>query len=544
MLISIQKFTGIAPSIPPRQLAEYQAQVAVNCPMFYGTLQPLLDVGDIGLGFTLPGSGEPQTIYRFGLDTLSDTEYWFVWNQDVNVVRGPIHGDDTERTYYSDGEYPKVTDNTLALSGAVQFPAAYHRLGVPAPTLAPTLAVVGSATGSNPIAESRTYVYTWVTAWGEESAPSPPSDIVSVQPGQTVNLSAFDLPPSGAYPLASCRIYRSTSGVFLLVAEITLAQAQTAAPGIVYPDVLLAEALGEACPSLTWLPPPAALTGLVLMPNGFLAGFVERDVYLSDPFHPFAWPVANIQPMDYPVVGLGVMNTTLCVLTKGQPYWIQGADPANVTVLPADINQACVSKRSIVSMLGVVVYAGPDGLAVLNLNGSSLLTEKLFKRAQWQALNPASISAFQFESQYIGFYHNGAPGGFLFDFVSNTFQMIDTHAVAGYYDRVQDTLYLAFADRSVKKWLQGAAKAYVWKSKRFTHPYPVNYVAAKVQAEDYPLTAVFYADGELVLTQTVNDRFPFRLPAVAARDWEVELHGAVEVFAVALASSMDELGHG
>lgn len=59
----------------------------------------------------------------------------------------------------------------------------------------------------------RTYVYTWYTLWGEESAPSPVSNVAFVKEGQTLNITALPATwPSGAgYQTTglTVRIYRS-----------------------------------------------------------------------------------------------------------------------------------------------------------------------------------------------------------------------------------------------------------------------------------------------------------------------------------------------
>ena len=127
-----------------------------------------------------------------------------------------------------------------------------------------------------------------------------------------------------------------------------------------------------------------------------MAGFSGRDVYFCDPYHPHAWPENYIQTVDFPVVGLGRMDTTLAVLTKGTPYLIQGTHPANMSIVKSDLEQACVSKKSIVSLMGGVVYAAPDGLMLLSPGGSRIVTESLFDFSQWQAFfKPESIHAFE-----------------------------------------------------------------------------------------------------------------------------------------------------
>jgi hypothetical protein len=357
-------------------------------------------------------------------------------------------------------------------------------------------------------------------------------DVVAEQP---VTVGDFATIPSN-YNVTHRRIYRSTAGSFLFVAEITSATTS-------YEDTKLAEDLGEEVPSLTWLQPPAELKGLINMPNGMMAGFKGRDVYFCDPYHPHAWPAQYQQSLDYPVVGLGRMDTTLAVLTTGSPYIIQGSHPDSMTVVKSDLEQSCVSKRSIVGFNGAVIYASPDGLVMLSTSGSKVITEQYFIRAQWQALfKPDSIHAYQHDLKYVGFYDNGVTqGGFIYDTTSGVFTLHDIYATAGYNDLQNDKLFVTSADKTVKPWLEGTAKSFTWKSKKFTFPKPLSMACAQLEAEAYPVTVKFYVDGTLAYTHTAADRSPFRLAAVSGRDWEVQVEGDAEVFGFAMAQNMMEL---
>jgi hypothetical protein len=310
-----------------------------------------------------------------------------------------------------------------------------------------------------------------------------------------------------------------------------------------YTDDVLAESLSEELPSLTWAPPPATLQGLTNLPNGGMAGFVGRDVYFCDPYHPHAWPENYVQSLDFPIVGLGRMDTTLAVLTTGTPYFMQGSHPDSMVSVKSDLEQSCASKRSIVSTNGAVIYASPDGLVTLSPSGSKLVTEQYFTRAQWQSyFKPDSIYGYSHDLKYIGFYDNGTTtGGFIYDPTSGQFILHNIYATAGYSDLQRDKLFLAFSDRTVKPWLAGGNLSYVWKSKKFTLPQVLGFSCAQLQAEAYPMTAKFYADNVLVHTQTVTSRLPFRLPSLPGRDWEIQLEGASEVFSLSVAQSMQEL---
>lgn len=535
--IAIKQFGGISPKVPPRYLADTQAQVALDCFVFNGSLQPLLAPGTTV--YTLPKAGVPKTIYRFGQDLISDTQYWFHWTTDVDVCRSQISGDTSEWTFFTDGVQPRATYAALALTGGTQYPMVSRPLGLPAPATAATVAVFGTAEVGS-ASESRVYTYTQVckeSGFEFESAPATASVTVEVSAGQSATVSGFATTPAG-YVVTHRRIYRSVLGTYLFVAELPVAL-------VSYVDSTDAESLGEELPSTTWAQPPAAMRGLTNLPNGIMAGFLGRDVYFCEPYRPHAWPLQYMQSVDFPVVGLGRMDTTLAVLTTGTPYLIQGSQPDSMVVVKSDLEQACASKRSIVSLNGVVLYASPDGLVMLSSNGSKLVTESYFTRLQWQAyFKPDSIVGFSHDLKYVGFYNNGTTsGGFIYDLTTGQLTTHSVYATAGYSDLVNDKLFLAFSDRSVKVWQAGQGSSFSWKSKKFTLPRPTGFAAAQLEAEVYPMTVNFYCDGASTpaFTQSVTSRSPFRLPPLVARDWEVQVSGSHEVFSFAVAQSIEEL---
>jgi hypothetical protein len=215
-------------------------------------------------------------------------------------------------------------------------------------------------------------------------------------------------------------------------------------------------------------------------------------------------------------------------------------------VVKSDLEQACASKRSIVSTNGAVIYASPDGLVMLAPGGSRILTEQLFTRAQWQSLKPESIHAYAQDLKYVAFYDTGTTqGGFIYDLTSGQFVLHDIYATAGYADLVNDKLFTAFSDRTIKAWQAGAAKSYVWRSKKFTLPKVTCFSTIQIEAEAYPVTLKIYADDSTtpLMTQVVTSRNPFRLPVRPARDWEFQVESDKEVFSIAMAQSAEELAN-
>jgi len=180
--IAIQNFIGEIPRASTRLLPENAAQVATNCKLWSRELRPWRD---FSLVVNPTKAGPIKSIYPL----LDSSVYWMHWAQDVDVRRGPIAGDTTKRSYYTGTDAPRVTDKALAHAGTgTDYPTDSYLLGIPSPSVAPSVSVSGSGTGD---AIARAYVYTLVSGWSEESAPSLASAIVNVQVGQQGDLSAM-----------------------------------------------------------------------------------------------------------------------------------------------------------------------------------------------------------------------------------------------------------------------------------------------------------------------------------------------------------------
>ena len=270
-------FAGIAPAVSPRRLGEQFGQIAENIDF---ESQKLIATTEDTDTYTLQNGGR-NSIYYY-----RDTN-WLEWNEeDVFVAPGPIPGDTEDRLYWSGaGTYPQMGTYTSIVSGTSGYPAQSYRLGVPAPSGAPSVTLTGTADATL-TPRDVSYVYTLVTAYGEEGPPSAPSTVIEMTDGQsvTVGMPASDL-PSGNYNFGSGakkRIYRSNTGStntqFQFVAEVTIATTS-------HSDSKDAATLGEVLPSGTWIGPPdddtslypdGPLQGLMPLAQGVMAGFTGK----------------------------------------------------------------------------------------------------------------------------------------------------------------------------------------------------------------------------------------------------------------------------
>lgn len=396
------------------------------------------------------------------------------------------------------------------------------------------------------LVETRFYVTTFVTDWGEESAPSEPSDQIDLDQNDSVTLTLGTVP--AGRNITQWRIYRSNTGSqsteFLYVGEVDIATET-------YQDAIAGEALGEACPSLTWLAPPQAsagsapyLRGLTGMPNGIMAGFFERTVAFCEPYVPYAWPVGYQITTEYPIVGLGVFGQTLFVGTTGNPYFISGADSASMSAQKLDTPQACASRQSIVSVQGGVLYASPDGLCVADPTGVKVVTAAMYTREDWQALAPESMFATSHDKLYYLWYSGNGGGCLVFDLASQKLGHLDLTATAAESDKLTDTLYVADGT-SLKGVFTGTAhRTAVWKSGVAVLPAQAAFAWVKVYGEqtiDSPVIVRWYGDGALVYTATITDIQPQRLPAGRWLEHQLEIESAARITRVMVTGTTQEL---
>jgi hypothetical protein len=384
------------------------------------------------------------------------------------------------------------------------------------------------------IVDTRIYATTFVTDWDEESAPSPVTGLLDVDQNDTVTITCPTV-PSGRN-INRWRIYRSSTGsagtALLFVAELPTTTTT-------YTDSKRGEDLGEPCPTLTWLPPPTNLAGLVGMPNGVMAGFFDQTVCFCEPFVPYAWPAEYQIPLEFPVVALGVFGQTLVVGTRASPYLISGADSASMSAIKLEFNQACVSKRSMVSVGSGVVYASPDGLCLIDASGPKILTNPKFSRQEWQALAPSSMLCAEHDGVCYVFYTGGSGGCLTVDLQSGEIGTLDLTASAVWVDRITDMMYVA-AGTSINAVYGGTTnRTGVWRSKLFRLPAQATHGWLKL-ATDANATATvrIYRDGGTTPwhTATVTGSTPVRLPAGRSEDWQIEVESTSRLVSLILAA--------
>ena len=655
--IKLRTFGGLAPRLSPRLLRDELATVAADVNLESGRLVPIKDNSDT---LTLSNSSR-QSIFKY----TDSPERWLQFDEDVDVVRSPIPGDVNDTVYFSGQSFPRMGRSAQIVGGSV-FPNASFRLGIPAPTTAPTVAPVaeeqfdgvitfvnesstitvttktsgtaaahgaavgefvvlagysasngvtaedingtykiktvpsvstltvelsaaatssgdspsvanGASFGANSDAEldyDTSYVYTFVSAFGEEGPPSAASTVITTDDNMTVAISGLETSSSKSNTnLTKKRIYRSNTGSnttqFQFVGEVTLATTT-------FTDSSKNSELAEVIPSTDWIAPPdddtslypdGPMKGLIALQNGIFAGFTGNRICFSEPYQPHAWPANYRIGLEEQIVGMKATSNGLIVGTQSTPYLVTGTDPSAMVAIKIETAEACLSKRSMVDMGETVVFAGPDGLMAAAGVTVQNLTQGLITAEQWQAnYYPSTITGFYWQGRYVGFFNTGSGfGGFIFDFRDETIALTNLDASAlirgGFTDPDDNELYLIIGNK-IKKF-QGSTNnlTYNWKSKEYVLPRHTSFGFAKVDAEEYPVTLKVYGDGSVVYNATISTSgsgfsvtgttpsfsataIPepvVRLPATMHKTYAFEVESAKIVNEVCLGESIVEL---
>lgn len=508
--LKLENFSGISPRTGPALLQPNQAQVAKNVKLQSGELRPWRKP----VFRYQPGLPDVLSIYRLENTNIGGTA-WLEFGVDTDIVPGPV-ADTTEfRVYYTDGVAPKKTNWNLATTngtGTKPFPNTAYNMGTPAPVAAPTLA---ATTGT---AETRAYVYTYVSTFGavlEESAPSPAASISLATTTTTVTVSGFSTAPttSAGYNVTAVRIYRSvtsgTSAAYLYVGQVSVNPATGVASGS-FTDNIAAASLGAALSSTFYTPPPAALKGLIALPNGILAGFVGNQVWFSEPYLPHAWPVPYMMTVGAPVVGLGVFGQSLVVCTTQTPYIITGSQPGAMSQEKVPLPEPCVAKKSITSDQFGVLYASPNGLVSIAPGTQDVISRALFTRDEWQAYVPSNMVGVIYQNMYIAFYQVGAEKSALILMRGDTPPLVtlDASAQAVFVARsTAEVFYVSPVDNAIYQLDADPVNnsTYEWMSKTFILPEPTNFAAIKIQA-DWPYIQDVNAYNALVAAITAANQ--------------------------------------
>lgn len=346
----------------------------------------LLNVGDqvtgVIAGAQLTSTFTNPTGLAFGVS------YWigFLGDTDINIVK-----------------YDDVT--SLGMDGVATYTNG-------PPNFAPSMSAnstwqIWSDLTTASVLAARAYTYTWVTAYGEEGPPAPPTLVNGWSNGQwSLELFSPSTDELGVTRIITkLRIYRTVASAsggtsYYYVDEIPVTQGT-------YTDTIddSVVVLNNIVPSVLYYPPPEDLRDIRSMPNGISVGFRNNEIWFTEPFLPHAWNPGYVLTTEFPIVGLGVSGQTVVACTSSTPYAASGVNPGSMALTKTSQAEPCVSRGSILGTDMGVYYCSPNGLILVSQAGQVTNTTELWiTRERWRALTPSKTTrAIMLSSSYFAF---------------------------------------------------------------------------------------------------------------------------------------------
>ncbi len=386
---------------------------------------------------------------------------------------------------------------------------------------------------------TRAYTYTYENSWDEEGPPAPPATISPTYAQDVVvGVTAGDF--AGRRPFARYNIYR-TFGTNPTYIKITT---EELSPTSHKDTSRTPSAVGTALESSDWTPPPAGLSGIAIMPNGWFAAYKGNVLYMSEPYRPHAWPYSQTFPTN--IRGICAAQQSLVVTCADGVYQVLGGFPSSAQQMRLQVPQAGVAQRSMVSLDGVVAYASNDGIVLINgTQGSMEASQSLFTRDVWRAqygniLTDSSIRLSYHDGFLVGSSNTQAKGFIVrMDDGPATYTRTSERWDSAFQLPVTDTLYYSVG-ANVYQFRGGTPATLTWHGKDHVFGRYERFGAGYLRA-DGNVTVTIYADGVQHFSGTVAPGY-FRIPdGRRALRWSVKMVSQAQVHELALASTMSEL---
>jgi len=521
-------FFAERPIFDGRDLPEGNALFAENVYLKSGAIEPLPK--PVTLGGPNPFSyAGATTLYRF-FDKLIGVSL------ESSFAESPVINDPHQRLYYSIGDTAQVTTYNNIINA---LPVNQRRLGIPSIRTFPGYDEVGAiaaVNNSNPgVAQKSTaFVVTFLDDWDQESAPSFPTVVIDYNDGNSVTIS--NIPVSPLPYITSRLIYMSIGNDYFLLKTIP----NNTATSITFN--IEDDTVTRILETEEYAIPPDNLKGLTGFPNGVLGGFTNDlnsgTVYFCVPFRPHAWPVKYAFKVKYRIVRLVPVTNGIIVLTEGKPSFISGGTPDVMVVNEIDSNQKCISWYTVADTEGGAFYACPDGIALASSNGIQVVSSTILSKEQWAALNPEDYHFGVWERRLVMYSQNE---GYMFDFARNEMSRLTEKGITAlYYDySLDDLLYVQGA--TVHRFAADPTDNYdyTYTSKEFTINGAVPLNSLRIEADHYPVTFSYNADGRVFSKSIMNNK-PVRMQNTGRRrSINYTLSGKSKITSVQLAESME-----
>lgn len=438
------------------------------------------------------------------------------------------------------------------------------------------------------------YLFTYMNACGEESAHSQPSEVLDIEWGDAVHVTVAD--PNVPGNAVSRRWYRAVTdnegtAHWLFLAETPIEQTE-------FYDTNCPCDWGNELSTENHDCPPDCLEGVSVTGDNMTVVWSNRRFWVSQQNFPHAYDINDEYKLRYHIKGMyevtprieGDDHYDVLAVTEGLHYTISANAPNEVRIAEIQQRYKCYDNTPCHSESGLL-YASPQGLVSLTMNGEELLTGHLMTEHEWNEFDPRHIRLTYHDDHIYGFTNKG---GFIMQLGSDKRRGGEfvTHNVVvdlGFTDETSP--FLVFVGSHIYEWGRGDRAIYDWKththveagmwrpvtckivSPEFDNIMPRGYREAKLKFEDWKrkfpngdisqffkanprfqqhysylvscrpsLEVIIYADGREYYRREVSSTKPFLLPRkYKAIDWAIRIRGTLRVEEIHLQTSRESL---
>jgi len=528
MIFQQNVFEGEIPKIAPQLLPANKGAYVENVKIFSGNMIPFKDTL-----FAHTVSAGTDTIYQYRDDSGN---FWFEWQGDVDVIESPVANDANNRIYFSGAPAGlRWTDNIDGLSSS-PYPANDKTLVFNPPSDTPSLFAGNVPPGSDPLTvEIRSYAYTFVTNDGWESSPSPFATIEDIYPGQTVDVTIVSDPGTVDLNIVYTRIYRTTpAGVWQFVAQLNVGVT-------LYVDDIATANLGEVLATQTWLPAENDIIGLMVNDSGSAVAFKNNELWISEPYVLYAWPLAYRLSTAGNIVAIKASSQSIYIATDSRPYVAIGTRAGEYQLIKIDEDLPCVSKDSMVDAGESSYYASTDGIVKFEGTTAKLITQNVIERRDWfDNYDPENLKGVWFDGRIFYF---GITTSFIFNPSNSDIVHLDFGGpvIDAFNSLEENTLYI-LTDVNIYKFDAGTGYMTMTYKSRDKITSPAWFSTLKIDAEDYnDITFELYEDDAMVYSVAILSNDFVRLPTARYRKHSWKIIGTSEIRQVTLGSTGSEL---
>lgn len=420
----VTDFMGMAPSTYKTNLRENYAQLAENCDLYSGAITPFTrsrvmhHVVDINGAVKLTPS---KTIHKAGDVWVGFDDFTFIC-PDPQDRAGP-----DSFLYVQDGElYRSSPRQLLKHLGGI-------KVGIDKPDTAPVALVLPDqgcpqvsldttcydGTVSSPettedcdpnadVPIITTWKFTYITACGEESAPSDPSNYVEIRNNDGAALSdpSTNVPANAAFR----RWYRSISTSkgevnWYYVGESPIEDA-------IFKDDKCVFEIGEPVSTDFYNAPPNCLEGVALIGNTVAIVWSGRNFWMSEPKLPHAYKDMNKSTLRFDIVGMYEVTDAIespkvhydCVaLTTGYAYTISALTPEDSPAIQElQLSKPAVNPAAVAIGGGKLFYTTTAGIYSIT-GGNVQEVTPMFTEREFAAFLPAQQLLAYWDNRLWGF---------------------------------------------------------------------------------------------------------------------------------------------